>query len=258
MKKEISRASEHSNNHEAIQEECPLCLNINSPNKIDPLYKKIFPEATANAPFILESVDLVMRPDYGPITQDHFIIFPKKHFISFATMANSHVEQLTHMASIAKQQINAKEYFMFEHGAGVYKDEKTACGNSIYHAHLHILPIRSQTSPSLIDKAHKKAKMEGDFQILTINFPTDGALIPILKECTKNNPYLMMKQGSRGIVFVENGIKQVPSQFLRKVGAQHLEGKEAFWDWKTMTSDDEKLIRGRILNTYNQWHTRKI
>ena len=203
---------------------------------------------------MLETPDLNVTPDIGPVTDHHMLVFPKSHFTSYASCPDNFADQLDFVCQTVKEKTGASDYFMFEHGTGKIEGEQTGCGNSVYHAHLHILPIKSEGQISVLDQIVSIAMNEGNFKMQPVFFKEgDRDIIPVLKEVTKGSPYLLIKQGKHGFVLVETEQIKVPSQFLRKVCADILEGNGSFWNWKEMTEIERLMVLSRLNNTYGIW-----
>ena len=106
----------------------------------------------------------------------------------------------------------------------------------------------------MLERVLYSVENQAGFEILQLDFPTNGSTIPILGEATKGKPYLMMKQGEKGFVLLENDNLSLPSQFLRKLTAEIFEGENAFWNWKLMSATDLNLVKERLSTTYSLWY----
>jgi len=218
------------------QETCQFCTNLH-------YNQNTRPENLV----LLENQHFVMVAGRGPVVWGHVLIIPKQHFYSFASLPNSYAKSFLSILTQVKQLLNAPAYFEFEHGSGIDISTKmvTACGNSINHAHWHVMPLATKNN-TILDTTRKQVLQEtSGLTSNQITFNDTPSIFPKLKIASKGAPYLIMKHGDDGFIFCENEDLKVPSQILRRLSAKYLLGKDAPWDWKNMDSIQQQIYTSR-------------
>ena len=229
------------------KENCPICKTLHFTDKNDNKKLQTSPLTTPAPVLLHETNRFAIICDPHPVVLGHVLVTPRPHFLSYASIPAINSPHFAKSLSHIKEIIGAKDYFEFEHGAGMHDGIPTSCGNSVFHAHWHILPIKEVGSHTLHAAAAYVLKITKGLVPYPINFKNDDNIIPKLHNITNGLPYLLMKQGKSGFVFIEEGEIKVPSQILRKVSAKFLCGDEAFWDWKNMSQEDKKLASERVM-----------
>lgn len=153
-------------------------------------------------------------PSIGPLKEGHLLIITKKHFTSIAKIPLMYFHDLKKIYSITRNLLSKlySEPIFFEHGTNTMINYS---GQSIVHAHIHILPASINLSN----------KLRQCFLEKKISFLHD------LKSRTeKQYDYLFFENNNRE-KFVYIVKDKLPSQYLRRIIAESL-GNGGMWNWK--------------------------
>ena len=162
-----------------------------------------------------ETETFFILPTLGCLVVNYLLIVPKKHLSCFGQLS---AEQFLELAYIEKKirDINEREFgsptILFEHGTSIIG---TLFGNSIEHAHLHILPYKNDF---LTEIAYR------GFKLKTINSITH--LPEVVKQA---QTYLYYSPPSRDSFVVLD--EEVPSQFFRTILSKSI-GLADEWNWR--------------------------
>lgn len=166
---------------------------------------------------------IYVTPDLSPLAAGHLLIVSQEHCNSFANAPRCVFERLMKTLLYFSEEIfGGKEITWFEHGA-VF--EGTG-GASISHAHLHLIP-QALALNTVVEKDRKYSKKIpfSDKEFADLAFA---------------QPYLWI--GNRGGSFLYH-VKELPSQYLRKMVMQM--GNGNVYDWKKNYSSDDSIKRYR-------------
>lgn len=224
---------------------CPLCFEKDY-SLFSPFSRRIFKDLQISQD-ITESKDLVLAFDVNPITEDHLIIFPKKHYLSFSEINIDICSQFNEIVKQIEEKLKTKDLFMFEHGAGLVEEKETSCGNSIHHAHMHIFPAKDD---DILSHCLQAVDSFNGFNKSFLKVDYDW--ISNFRKITQKSPYLMLRREEESYFFPESEANEFPSQFLRKTIAEYIYGENAFWDWKKANEKDVEKIKERVLKTKNK------
>ena len=162
-------------------------------------------------------------PDLSPLTAGHLLIVSQEHYNSFANAPRCVIDHLMKALLYFSEDIfGGREITWFEHGA-VF--ERTG-GASISHAHLHLIPQALELN-AIVEKDRKYLKK--------IPFSDKG-----FADLAFAQPYLWI--GNRRDSFLYH-VKELPSQYLRKMVMQVENGNA--YDWKENYSSDDSIKRYR-------------
>lgn len=184
---------------------CPFCrLDIREPEHI-----------------ILETRNIVVMPTFGQITErgGYTLIIPKSHISCIGALhdgAMEEFEQTVNRVSLAIQEEYDMPVLAFEHGI---------VGQTVPHAHLHLLPTEEN--------------VDIDLRSVFPNSEFQAALSLTHLASTWNwLPYLYWKAPDDvcGVVCVD---PQAPKEYLRLVAAELL-GRNEYGDWKEIHADPKK------------------
>ena len=164
---------------------------------------------------IVYSDDYVfVTPDISPISKGHFLIITRHHYNNYAQTPSCVKKSLWKAVNLIKEEVFKNENFLlFEHGASV--NEEKSAGNSINHAHVHL--IMSESNLLMHVREEKKYIIE-----------IKGSTIDMYAEKYKNHPYIWIMNNNEQSFFKVN---HLPSQYLRKKYAE-LSKMEYSYDWK--------------------------
>jgi len=177
----------------------------------------------------LENKHFIVVPSISPIVEGHLLIIPKYHIKNLASTKSYNLDRFFEIMdkTIAKLLPLNKEFFFFEHGVG--HDGYLGCG--IDHAHLHIIPIKSDLSNIIINKISS-----------VYNNNSNNNLKKVLSNADINNSYLLFGNDITRAHYVISS--QIPSQYIRKMVSNEL--GENVSDWKKYTGKE------KFLNTYKK------
>lgn len=191
---------------------CVFCREQNESRNTN--FAKLYPDLDSRN--IIESDNLAIFPCIGQLTDKHCLIVTKRHFNTFAQASNSgkissdEIQEL--ILNFAKQYMSNTEHLLcFEHGA--LCEEVGGCG--IYHAHIHLIPIKDKISISSL-----------------YNFsgaPMDS-LAASLAALDPNKSYIMAGLFDLNKIYIEERKIPLASQYLRKQLAGILNVDN--WDWR--------------------------
>lgn len=188
---------------------CVLCDEVRNAN---PLSERLGLYARNSDKIILESEHLVLVRDISPLVPGHLLLLTKDHYCSFAKVPCSMLNEFQDVRdrSIAYLADIYGAPLLFEHGSS-----KTApsVGTCIDHAHIHLLPVSAPVEEWLEEV--------GDV--------TPGSTAGHQHDVSENYLWYRKQDGSE--YFVQSFHQPIPSQFIRRVLADHLNIAE--WNWKT-------------------------
>ncbi len=198
-------------------------------------FSSVFPEELVkNFPKVS---DLWLIPDRAPVYEGHTLIVPQEHLLSFTRYKCK--KNLMDGINYLSNSFSTPNFILFEHGTGVIKDEVVGCGNSIYHAHMHFIPIinnkKLASEAGLIQKIYDNILSEFGSEVsVSVTSVDHYNLLEFLKNESHGNPYLFVYDSTNRAVLlmIENSAVNIYSQYLRKQVAIQLIGENAFWDWK--------------------------
>jgi anti-anti-sigma factor len=227
---------------------CPLCATLSEEGRKRPLVN-FHPDKRIFLNFILHETDkFAVIFDPFPVEIGHALVIPKKHYLSFSSLPDDCSEKFGEVAAEAKKLIGAPSYFEFEHGTGISEGLPAGCGNSVYHAHWHLIPVHDEVNSSILYAAAAYVlKATKGLAPYPVEFEREANLSHKIRGISGGGPYLLMKYNHCGFIFQEQDELKVPSQILRKVAAKFLVGKNEFWDWKSMTPRDIRSVNERLL-----------
>ncbi len=202
---------------------CCICTEVSS-GKFPLDYHSSYPLTNR---ICIENEHFIVVPSISPIVEGHLLIFPKYHIKNLAEIKPNSLNMFFDIMNKSIEMISSSydKTFVFEHGVG--QDGYLGCG--IDHAHLHIIPL----SYKIADKIIKN---------ISDAFPNSISdnLENILLNMNKINSYLLYGKDIEEMYCTSSS--QIPSQYIRKMITEELNGYE--WDWKKFTGKD------KFINTY--------
>lgn len=176
---------------------------------------------------IFENDKFFVLPSLGQITDGGYVLLvPKKHELCFGAMQNDkHFDSIIAMFrdTIAKEY-KSSSVVIFEHGI---------VGQTVYHAHLHFLPITCQIT-ARIHNYFPKSEIEiiSSFDDLQCRYAEMHA------------PYLLWSDADNKLVVCWD--PPAPPQYLRTVLACAV-GRPERANWRTMDRElDNRLINDTV------------
>ncbi len=141
------------NVYENLQVLCSKC-NRSKGNKDDTDFKdNLSPDVDSSCPFcnskakILESFDTVFAiNDSYAVTEGHVLVIPKRHTPDFFTMTEKEIKDAEQLIRIMKKKISKNDRTVTGFNIGMNCGE--SAGQSIFHAHIHLIPRRDGDIPN--------------------------------------------------------------------------------------------------------------
>jgi len=231
-----------------FKQTCFFCLKLKEPTNYD-LFYKYYPTLRQYGSCLMETDFFRVETDLGPIAPYHIIVIPKKHIVSYAHLPDEVLADFEACMSSTQKKLKVHNFVELEHGTGFFHGQELGCGNTIFHAHWHIVPIFDKNLPTAHSVA---AKIVQDLQGLEfIHFPHESysRTFKHMHDTIGGVPYLMLKQGDDVFIFLNRAGRQIPPQILRRLTAIFIYGKNTFWNWKHASPMDIERSRRRIENT---------
>lgn len=203
--------------------DCPYCKSIPFVgNK-----RQTFPDNPFNEVFF-KGPGNVITPTIGMFLRGHLLSVSTKHIPSFACyeiVLLKYIQKYINMLIEFLSSIFGK-YCIFEHGVGLF-DKRLEKGQTIDHAHLHLVPITEEVNIRILKK-QDWMKVESFSDI--INFKSQGYLFYSFDY----NYYLC------------SGV-DVENQWIRKVIYNCLGIEAKHWDWREYPGISELNETKRII-----------
>ena len=229
-------------NNKSSYTNCPLC---NNGETIINNHMKTYGNITTKNNILFESPNFYVAIDNYPVCHGHTLIVPKKHFLSFSTIEIELKTELDAIINALQNIWNTTEFCIFEHGSNLVNKNQIACGNSVYHAHLHFIPNCYLSLNNLINllqngPTQNIIKLKKDTNISFYNFikNKNESFLDYIKRLPTTKPYLFCYYSnieSAALCLPDEIIENtVPSQIFRRLFAQHSQKEETqpFWNWK--------------------------
>ena len=236
-------------------QECKLCNNGEGIAKV---HANLYGDQTSESNIIMNTENFYVAIDNYPVFEDHVLIVPKKHYISFSTLEEPLAVELDGIINTISDVVGTEKFGLFEHGSNMVDGKQKLCGNSIYHAHLHFvsnLDLNRKDLTELLRLGKNKSAISIKDSIgidpYVVAKKCEQTFLSFIKELPTKNPYLFC--------YYSNSLKEsfcipeqelvggVPSQFFRKVFAEYFQKERecVFWNWK----DPEALEKSRNYRT---------
>ena len=218
-------------------ESCLMCNNCKE------IYNNIIKLYNVNN-YLFSTENFIVNIDSYPVAKDHILIIPRYHYSSFSSIDIDKSDELENIINKILKIFKANDYIMFEHGTNIVDKENKICGNSIFHAHLHIIP-NIIIDPQLVAEnlKFKKKKQINEYSILKNN--SKNFLNTIKYDLPTENNYLLFSNKNNYYCIPEYDIEtNIKSQFFRKLLSDI--ANNGVYNWKD--NDD-------FYNNYNVYKT---
>ena len=203
--------------------------------------------------FLFETKNFMVNIDTYPVSKNHILIIPKYHFRSFSSIDIEKKDELQYIINHLFVIFNIDNYIMFEHGTNIIDEKNKICGNSIFHAHLHIIPnITINENPILQNLKLNKNKTIDDYSIENIG---SKYLLNIIKYDlpTKNN-YLLFVNKYKYYCIPDTDIDgDIESQFFRKLISVYFNNGVYNWKDKENFEKNKEIYMLNILRTIKEF-----
>jgi ATP adenylyltransferase len=90
----------------------------------------------------VEESDLVFAVvDREPVTEGHMLVVPKRHTVEFFSMTSDEREAAFRLLQLLRIRLKAEDPNIA--GFNVGTNSEAAAGQTVFHAHLHLIPRRT-------------------------------------------------------------------------------------------------------------------
>jgi diadenosine tetraphosphate (Ap4A) HIT family hydrolase len=175
---------------------------------------------------LCKTPNFFVLPTLGSLgIEGYVLIVPNAHVLGFAMLPSEHLSELNELKEDVKKLL-LSEYgespLIFEHGPRV---GPTPSGQSIDHAHLHVVPARVDiTDDWAVDLTHRLGN-PGDFYRMDRVKDLERAR----EMCNRGTSYLYV-ENPRGFQLLSEQNFPRPPQYFRKMVADKI--GIPTWDWK--------------------------
>ncbi len=194
---------------------CPYCTNIiYNHGKYNAFETDHCNEILDRGPHV------VLTPTLGMFIEGHLLAVTVEHVPSIACLPETTLVNLSsYIKNIAaKLSTIFGSYCFFEHGVGL-RDTRENKGQTIDHAHIHLIPINNQMNSKILSLL----KWENLNSIQEIKkYVDEGYLL----HAFNNNFYICPKP-------------EIESQWIRKTVFDCLANSRKHWDWQKYAGDNE-------------------
>jgi diadenosine tetraphosphate (Ap4A) HIT family hydrolase len=183
---------------------------------------------TAEGRIVWRDAEFALMPSLGPIVQDHMLIIPAYHTLSFANLSGPSLEGAENLIAkvglfFSQQQ---RGITIFEHGAVILtgtdyerRVKRAMCGACTDHAHVHIVPdVSAKVVISKVEELHIHTSIAALDRLCDLRQTVNAEL-----------PYILIG-GSDKKSWSVLSMEHVPSQFVRRLLASLVGLLE--WDWR--------------------------
>lgn len=184
---------------------CPFCAEMHD-NTLNPLKQNRIVRETEN---------FIVIPSVGCLVVNYLLVIPKNHYTCFGQLNKMEYNELYALLEdlhSINQTIFKSKTIMFEHGSVT---ENSNSGNSVYHAHLHVLPFIN----TLMDDI-----LSDDLKVNQISDIHD--LRATIEKTSSYLYYYDIDKKSYDITHAG-----IVSQYFRRLISKHL-NKPDEWNWR--------------------------
>jgi len=188
-----------------MKKECPFCAELQD-KTLNPLRKHRI---------VCETEHFVVFPTVGCLVVNYLLVVPKKHHTCIGHLSDAEYRDLNIVLKKIHNNNNVvlrSSTIMYEHGSAV---ENPNAGNSVFHAHLHVLPLND----TLKDDA-----VNDNVEISQINSICE------LSSTIKKAPSYLYYSDTDGSSYeiLHSGVE---SQYFRRLLSKRI-GRPDMWNWR--------------------------
>ncbi|HEY4519804.1 MAG TPA: HIT family protein [Candidatus Paceibacterota bacterium] len=184
---------------------------------------------------VLETKQWYVIASLGQITSGYLLVFPKEHHSCFGAMSELSKKETSGQRAVVCHTLGCleQEYWGELGAAHITLFEHGIVGQSVPHAHLHVLPVRLDLTP----------RVQKDFTQCEIVELENPEKLQLLWQ-KQQKPYLLWSNGNGKPMVCWN--PPAPKQYFRTVVAEIL-GYPNRADWKTMDPAlDKRMWQGTV------------
>ncbi len=210
---------------------------------------------------VLFSNDLyALMLDVAPLSQDHILLIPFHHFISFAALPENMLEILDHTINVTLNKIRMdnpnNSIVIFEHGMGVIDDKLIPCGScNSDHAHLHFIPLIEPSEDFWLRLVSSVSELLNCVPI-EIDEPITSLKI------TNGKPYLYISvldihSRRKSVLFIQSNYQtEIPSQLMRKILCPFIGidvNDSTKWHWRDIPMFNRQVAENYLEISCQRW-----
>jgi diadenosine tetraphosphate (Ap4A) HIT family hydrolase len=190
-------------------DECVFCSRVDQPG------------------ILFEMPSLYVMPDKFPLLPGHILIISKRHLRCHAEGPSGPEEELDAAAA------RVRRFLREVYGTPALAWENGVFGQTVFHAHLHLLPIRAERFPVELDEQREITRIE--------------SWQPVRRHYEHHGGYRYMELGSdRRLIAQGESTLQAVRRWLMQVTGVEWDGR----DWlRTTTSEDV----GEVTRRWSDW-----
>lgn len=221
-----------------MDNKCLMCNNCNE------IYKNSLNVYDVKN-FLFETKNFIVNVDSYPVVRNHILIIPKDHYTSFSNIEIEKTDEIQYILNRIACTFNMIEYIIFEHGTNIVAEDKKICGNSIFHAHLHVIP-KANIDPNIIF-SNLKLNANKNIEDYSLKNNEDKNFLNVLKyNLPSKSNYLLFINNKNYYCIPEEDIEgEITSQFFRKLLADKY--NRGVYNWK----DKENFEKNKDLYKLN-------
>ena len=205
----------------------PKC-NFCSCEYSDELFHKVYPITETS--ILYRTKNFYISIDGYPVCENHLLIVPFEHQLSFSNLNRNNSNELDGIINYIKKIYKCDNYVLFEHGNNRKEGDKRTFGNSVVHAHIHVIPNQKVSKNDIMNYCFKQKntmlylKKDVDYKKCFYKFNGNINFLDHLDdELPTNEPYLFFHfnhEKMESLCITESLIDgEIPSQYFRKLFA---------------------------------------
>jgi histidine triad (HIT) family protein len=178
--------------------DCVFCSRINQPETL------------------FETASLYAMSDKFPVLPGHLLIISRAHLRCYADAPEAVVQELAVAAT------RLRRFLREAYGTEALLWENGVCGQTVFHAHLHLLPVSTQRLPPCLDEGPDITRID-DWDAVRDHFTRRGGY------------HSVELGGQRRLIAGNSPVLEATRQWLAQVtGLRHEAG-----DWVRLATEDD-------------------
>ena len=204
---------------------CDFCTEIYDLRRS--LFYKIYKNTDISSRVIGETRSFIVFPTIGHFIKYYLIIIPKRHIESMSKLEIDELIELQQFIEKIKTALSQYGYVVcFEHGGGL----KVGGSCSVYHAHMHIMPLPSKLRLSSFFHDNCSIEQSNNFTECYISLKNTSQYL-----------FTMETDGNISFIDTSNTSHLYSSQYFRKKISDYYK-INASWNWREYNSIEENLM----------------
>lgn len=174
---------------------------------------------------LFETESLIVMPDKYPLARGHVLIIPREHIRCYGAAPLALLDELDQAAERVRQ------FLLESYRLPIVITETGAQGQSVEHAHLHLMPLPLATLPPTFTRHPDVVPIEGWIEVQT-RYQDTGKYYYLQFDGRR---YLMPAQNSvpmdilRAAVVEVTGIEHVHGRFVKTTGSEDIAELTCRW-----------------------------